>query len=70
MCPLPSREPFDPSRGRAYCRTAFQLPTQPSVRENRPDALLLEKCPVQVPVTPLALATPFAEPFGLTSPVE
>ena len=56
--------------GAAYCRTALQRPTQPSVRVNRPDALLPEKCPVQVPLTPLAEAVPFAEPFGLTSPRE
>ena len=56
--------------GAAYCRTALQRPMQPSVRVNRPDALLPEKCPVQVPLTPLAEAVPFAEPFGLTSPLE
>ena len=52
----------------AYCRTALQRPMQPSVRINRPDALLPEKCPVQVPLTPLAEAVPFAEPFGLIHP--
>jgi hypothetical protein len=33
---------------KAYWRIALQRPTQPSLRLNRPDALLPAKCPVQV----------------------